>query len=127
VQGSALGFSFLILVLVVFAALVALGTSTAKFLGEIQLFDSLMVFTALIVLTIGNIFIVYGLKKQMLWAIFLGSIEVVVLMVTVFVSMWLDDFSSIIGSSAVLLLMIGLLSSIYNDYLTYKNSDVPHV
>lgn len=125
-QGSALGFSFLTVVLVVFAALVILGRSTATSLGAFQLFDSLIVFTALLVLTIGNIFIVYGLKKQRLWAISLGSIEVVALIVTVLISMWLDD-SSIIGSATVLLLMIVLLRSIYNDYLTYKDTEISDI
>lgn len=97
-MGLALGFCFLTLLFVIVAVLVHMGIYIDILLGShaninVTLFSSLSIIAALI-----NAAIVYGLRNQKRWAIIIGSVEMLMLIVAVIANVVLTGFSDIVSS-----------------------------
>lgn len=74
-----------------------------------------------------NASIVYGLRRQKVWAIVLGSIEMVLLIIIVGTNLVSDGLSDIVGSLYWLIIATFFLIALRTEYSEIKRQRVPHV
>lgn len=126
-KGVALGFSFLTLFSVIVAVLVQMGSYLDILLDShtdinVAVFSSFSIGVALI-----NASIVYGLSRQKVWAIVLGSIEMVLLIIIVGANLVSDGLSGILGSVYWLVIASFFLLALRTEYNEIKRQQVSHV
>lgn len=126
-KGVALGFCFLTLFSVIVAVLVHMGIYIDILLGShadnnVAIFSSLSIVFALI-----NASIVYGLRRQKLWAIILGSIEMVILIIAVVGNLVSEGLSDILSSLYWLIIASLFLLALRTEYNEIESQRVSHV
>lgn len=126
-KGVALGFSFLTLFSVIVAVLVHMGIYIDILLDShtdtnATVYSSFSIGVALI-----NASIVYGLRKQKVWAIILGSIEMVLLIIVVSANLAADSPSGTIGSLYWLIIASFFLVALRAEYNQIKRPRISNV
>lgn len=126
-KGSALGFSFLTLVIVIIAVLAHMGVYISLFLGDYTHLSLASVSSISIIAVSINMMIVYGLRRRRYWAIFIGAIEMIVLIFVAIFNLWLSQPTSIGTGFTYLLIPVALLLALRTDYQEFKSHEVSHV
>jgi len=126
-KGSALGFSFVTLVTIIGFALVLINAMVGVFIDIIPVW-SLFVIVPISVLLIGlNALIVYGLSRKKNWAVFLGAIEVSILVLLTLIDVIGGGILSLISSILFLAILLSLLFALRRDYYKFKSDEEMHV
>jgi len=126
-KGVALGFSFLTLFSVIAAVLMHMGIYI-DFLMDNHADINVAVFSSFSIgLAVLNASIVYGLRRQKIWAIILGSVEMVLLIIVVSTNLILDSLSGIGGGLYWLLIASLFLIALRAEYTKIKFQRVSHV
>lgn len=126
-KGVALGFSFLTLFSVIVAVLVHMGIYISILLDSNTKINPAVFSSISIGVAIINASIVYGLRRQKVWAIVLGSIEMVLLIIIVGTNLVSDGLSDIVGSLYWLIIATFFLIALRAEYSEIKRQRVPHV
>jgi len=126
-KGSAVGFSFLTLFLVIAAVLAHMGIFIGTLLGNNSDVNLIFVSTISIAVAILNAFIVFGLKRRQNWAIVLGSIEMLVLAIAAVINLMLYGLSELLGTCYWLLIAELFLFALKSDYEDFKNRSESHI
>ena len=74
-----------------------------------------------------NALIVFGLRRKLIWAYMIGSLEMFVLALAAFMDIWITSFSGLVSNLVWLLISTSMLSLLYKEYSEIKNQELPHV
>ncbi|MFT2090935.1 hypothetical protein [Paraglaciecola sp. 2405UD69-4] len=126
-KGSAVGFSFLTLFSVIAAVLAHMGIFIGGLLGNDTALNLILISAIFVAVAILNAFIVYGLKRRQNWAVALGVIEMIVLIIATVTNVTLNGFSELFGTCYWLLIASLFLISLRSDYKDFQNRGESHV
>ncbi|WP_371196390.1 hypothetical protein [Glaciecola sp. SC05] len=127
-KGAALGFSFLTLIIAIIFALLLMGAMVGVIIGFLPTVSLTYVAPVFVVLLSLNALIVYGLRRQKIWAVILGTVEVIALLSAILLKMLFEGFTtSLVISILFISLLASLLSALYRDYQVINGSEVTHV
>ena len=120
-KGSAVGFSFLTLFSVIVAVLAQMGIFIGVMLGNftdvnLNYFSSFSILVAIL-----NAFIVFGLRRRKNWAVVLGSVEMLVLVIAVITNLILEGFSALLVSFYWLFIAALFFLALKSDYEEFIN------
>jgi hypothetical protein len=126
-KGSAVGFSFLTLFSVIVAVLAQMGIFIGVMLGNftdanLTYFSSFSILVAIL-----NAFIVFGLRRRKNWAVVLGSVEMLVLVIAVITNLMLEGFSALLVSFYWLFIAALFLLALKSDYEEFRNRTESHL
>jgi len=125
-KGSAVGFSFLTLFSVITAVLAHMGIFIGGLLGNDTDLNLILISAIFVAVAILNAFIVYGLKRRQNWAVALGGIEMIVLIIAAVINVTLNGFSELFGTCYWLLIASLFLISLRSDYEEFQNRGKSH-
>ncbi|WP_395343784.1 hypothetical protein PN836_010285 [Ningiella sp. W23] len=116
------------LIIVIIFALLLMGATVGVIIGFLPTVSLTFAAPVFVVLLSLNALIVYGLRRQKLWAVILGTVEVIALLSAILLKMWFEGFTtSLVSSILFMSLLASLLSALYRDYRAIKDSEVTHV
>lgn len=120
-KGSAVGFSFLTLLLVIVSVLTHMGIFIGVLLGNfadanLTYFSYFSILVAML-----NASIVFGLRRRQNWAVFLGSAEMLVLIIAAIANLLLEGISELLVSCYWILIAALFLLALKSDYEAFKN------
>ena len=120
-KGSVVGFSFLTLFLIIAAVLAHMGIFIGTLLGNHTSVNLTFVSTISVAVAILNGFIVYGLRRRQNWAVVLGIIEMLVLVIAAITNLMFNGSSELLGTCYWLLIAILFLFSLKSDHEDFKS------
>jgi hypothetical protein len=127
VKGVSVGFSFFTLVLLLLAVIAHIPVLIGVSIDYIPSINFLIVTPLSIFVVSLNALIVFGLRRKLIWAYMIGSLEMFVLALAAFVDIWNTSFSGLVSHLVWLLISTSMLSLLYKEYSEIKNQELPHV
>jgi hypothetical protein len=126
-KGSAIGFSFLTLFSVIVAVLAQMGVFIGVMLGNFTDVNPIYISSIPILVAILNALIVFGLRCRQNWAVVVGCVEILVLVIAVIANLMLEGFSELLMSCYWLIIAALFLFALKNDYDEFRNRRESHV
>jgi hypothetical protein len=127
VKGVSVGFSFFTLVLLLLAVIAQIPVLIGVSIDYIPSINFLIVTPLSIFVVSLNALIVFGLRRKLIWAYMIGSLEMFVLALAAFMDIWITSFSGLVSNLVWLLISTSMLSLLYKEYSEIKNQELPHV
>jgi hypothetical protein len=127
VKGVSVGFSFFTLVLLLLAVIAHIPFLIGVSIDYIPSINFLIVTPLSIFVVSLNALIVFGLRRKLIWAYMIGSLEMFVLALAAFMDIWITSFSGLVSNLVWLLISTSMLSLLYKEYSEIKNQELPHV
>jgi hypothetical protein len=127
VKGVSVGFSFFTLVFLLLAVIAHIPFLIGVSIDYIPSINFLIVTPLSIFVVSLNALIVFGLRRKLIWAHMIGSLEMFVLALAAFMDIWITSFSGLVSNLVWLLISTSMLSLLYKEYSEIKNQELPHV
>jgi hypothetical protein len=127
VKGASVGFSFLTLIIFLMATVGHLVIFVGMFTEQASTVNFLFVTPISLLIFSFNALIVFGLRRRRFWALLVGSLEMIVLIIAALANIWSAGMSGVIFSLVLVLFSTSMLIALRNDFNEIKAHEASHV